>query len=202
MIQKKTGRPRAFDQDKAIEAALQVFWKKGYDGASMKDLTRAMGVNSPSLYAVFGDKRQLYLTTIDYYLNDDACAPLVAFESESDIGKAVTAFMRAAIDYATCHPSGAKGCFLASCVATTVESVAGTQERLQQGITGADERLAHRFEQEKELGHLPAGFPSLQRARLLFDLRQGHVLRARAGLSRQTMDDDLLWRTRMVLSDD
>lgn len=197
---KKTGRPRGFDRDQALQAAITVFWAKGYDGASMKDLTTAMGINAPSLYATFGDKHRLYLEAIDRYSNDDGCAPLVAFESESDIEKAIVAFMKAAIDYASNRPDNPKGCFLGSCVSTTAGEVDGTLERLQQAILDTDEKLARRFDREKELGNLPEDFPSLQRAKLMFDLRQGFVLRARAGLDSATMMDDLAFRARMILA--
>ncbi|MGF1759329.1 TetR/AcrR family transcriptional regulator [Photobacterium sagamiensis] len=200
MVQKKTGRPRGFDRDQALQAAINVFWEKGYDGASMKDLTGAMGINAPSLYAVFGDKHQLYLEAIDRYSNDDGCAPLVAFESEPDIEKAIVAFMKAAIDYASNRKGSPKGCFLGSCVSTTAGQVDGATERLQKAITDTDERLAQRFEQEVRLGNLPEGFPSLQRAQLMFDLRQGHVLRARAELDSATMVADLTFRAKMILA--
>lgn len=200
MLQKKIGRPKKFDDDKALLAAIEVFWAKGYDGASMKDLTGAMGINAPSLYAAFGDKHSLYLQAIDRYMSDDACAPLVAFDSELDIGKAVRAFMNAALSYATEHESGALGCFLSTCVSTSAGEVVGAQERLQKAIKETDLRLAKRFDQEKEKGLLPENFPSLARARLMFDLRQGFVLRARAGLSRSSMAGDLDDRVRMVLA--
>ncbi|MEL7154491.1 MAG: TetR/AcrR family transcriptional regulator, partial [Pseudomonadota bacterium] len=126
---KKVGRPKKFDRDHALEAAMHVFWNKGYDGASMKDLTTAMGINGPSLYAEFGDKLRLYQTAIDSYVESDACAPLVAFEREEDITKAVHAFLKASIDYATMHESGARGCFLASCVVANADAVDGIQPR-------------------------------------------------------------------------
>lgn len=62
------GRPRAFDPDKALDAALRVFWKKGYEGASLSDLTAAMGINKPSLYAAFGDKQALFSKAVDRYI--------------------------------------------------------------------------------------------------------------------------------------
>ena len=200
MAQKrKVGRPRNFDIDVALETATHVFWEKGYDGASMKDLTEAMGINSPSLYSVFGDKKGLYLQTIQHYMNNDFCAPMDAFESEADIEKAVRAFMKAALNYATQQPPGRLGCFMSNCVSTSVGTVEGSQELLQAAIQSADNKLAARFDAEKEKGNLPETFPSMERARLMFDLRQGHVLRARAGISREAMAADLDYRVHMVL---
>ena len=200
MTQKrKVGRPRNFDIDAALETATHVFWEKGYDGASMKDLTEAMGINSPSLYSVFGDKKGLYIQTIQRYMNNDSCAPMDAFESEADMEKAVRAFMKAALDNATQQPSGRLGCFMTNCVSTSVGTVEGSQELLREAIQSADNKLAARFDAEKEKGNLPETFPSMERARLMFDLRQGHVLRARAGISREAMEADLDYRVHMVL---
>lgn len=74
---KTMDRPRTFDKDDALLAAMNVFRTKGYDGASMRDLTKAMGISGPSLYSAFGDKRELYLKTIDRYVDVDAYAPVV-----------------------------------------------------------------------------------------------------------------------------
>ena len=196
---KKVGRPRSFDIDTALEVATHVFWEKGYDGASMKDLTEAMGINSPSLYSVFGDKKGLYFQAIQRYMDKVSCAPMNAFESETDIEKAVRAFMKAALDNATEQPAGRQGCFMSNCVSTSVETVEGSQKLLQEAIHSADNRLALRFDAEKEKGHLPEEFPSMERAQLMFDLRQGFVLRARAGISKQAMEADLDYRVQMVM---
>jgi len=75
------GRPRAFDTDVALERAMHVFWSKGYEGAALSDLTRAMRINRPSLYAAFGNKEQLFRKVLDRYMNGP-----VAF-----IGRALTA---------------------------------------------------------------------------------------------------------------
>lgn len=61
------GRPREFDVNKALDRALKVFWRKGYEGASLPDLTRAMGINRPSLYAAFGNKEALFRKALDRY---------------------------------------------------------------------------------------------------------------------------------------
>lgn len=196
---KKKGRPKKFDKEDALKAALNVFWSKGYDGASMKDLTSAMGINGPSLYSTFGDKHALYLQAIEAYISDSACEPLVAFESEPDIHRAVTAFFHATIEYATAHQNGIKGCFLTSCVATSSGEVDGVQPLLKTTIEELDQRLASRFELEKSKGTLPPDFPSLDRARLMFDLRQGYAFRARAWLHSETMTQDIETRTGMVL---
>ena len=70
------GRPRAFDLDAALERAMHVFWAKGYEGAALSDLTRAMRINRPSLYAAFGNKEQLFRKVLDRY----ASGPLAYFE--------------------------------------------------------------------------------------------------------------------------
>jgi AcrR family transcriptional regulator len=66
------GRPRSFDVDQALARALQVFWRKGYEGTSLSDLTKTMGINRPSLYAAFGDKEALFRKALDRYAEDRA----------------------------------------------------------------------------------------------------------------------------------
>lgn len=200
MAKKKVGRPREFDPEWALSQAINVFWDKGYDGATLDDLTAAMGISRPSLYATFTDKHQLFLRAIDKYTTNHGCAPLVAFESEPDIERAVKAFMAATIEYATHQDGGQLGCFMGTCVAANALEVEGVQERLRQAIEETDACLAQRFDTEKAKGVLPKDFPSLERARLMFDLRQGHVLRARAGLRAHTMKADIQARVATILA--
>ncbi|HET8905306.1 MAG TPA: TetR/AcrR family transcriptional regulator [Saccharospirillum sp.] len=199
---KRLGRPRGFDYDEALKQATSVFWAKGYDGASLRDLTSAMGITGPSMYASFGDKRELYLKTIDHYIDADSCAPLEAFETEESIQAAIRGFLIEVIRYATEHESGAKGCFLASSVVTTVGQVEGVAERVAAAIEYAETRLAARFDREVARGTLPSDFPSRERAALLYDMRQGYMFRARAGWSREQMMKDIEARVHMLLSSD
>ncbi|WP_216825017.1 TetR/AcrR family transcriptional regulator [Agarilytica rhodophyticola] len=197
---KKIGRPRTFDENEALLAAMSVFWAKGYDGASLKDLTRAMKISGPSMYSAFGDKRELYLKTIDLYADVDACAPVVAFETEPDLEKAVRGFFEAVITYATTPGTSAKGCFLASCVIANVDEVEGVAGRMEKAIDDTDVRLAARFDKEKERGVLPEDFPSKARARLMYDMRQGYMFRGRAGRTIEALLEDLDDRVKMIIT--
>ena len=197
---KKLGRPRTFDEKTALEAAMNTFWAKGYDGTSMKDLTSSMGVSGPSLYSTFGDKRELYLKTIDHYADIDGCAPVIAFEEEPSIEVAVRDFLKTVVQYSTQQEGGPRGCFLAQCVATSVGEVEGVDERMEKAIKDTDERLAQKFEKAVATGALRPDFPCLKRAQLLHDMRQGFVHRSRAGWSAEMLLDDIDDRVRMVLS--
>ncbi len=68
-LKRPRGRPSAFDQEEVLEKALQVFWARGYEGASMAELTEAMGINKPSIYAAFGNKEALFRKALDRYLS-------------------------------------------------------------------------------------------------------------------------------------
>jgi len=190
-----------FDREQALLAAINVFWTRGYEGASVKNLTEAIGINAPSLYAEFGDKHELYLQAINHYTSDDACASLVALEETDNIHAAVRAFLEAAIDYSTDHDSGAKGCFLVSCVSTSAGHVDGVSELLHEAIIATDVRITARFDLEKKKRVLPGRFPSAERARLLFNFRQGLVFRARAGFSAKALSKDIANLVQLVLAD-
>lgn len=184
-------RPRTFDEDEALLAAMNVFWAKDYDGASLKNLTKAMKINGPSMYSAFGDKRELYLKAIDRYADVDACATVIAFETETDLKKAVKGFLTSVISYATTQDSGSAERFLASCVIANIDEVEGVAERLEAAINETDVRLATRFEVEKEKGALPKNLLSHARAKLMYDIHQGYMFRGRAGWSQKSLKEDL-----------
>ncbi|HEY9657475.1 MAG TPA: TetR/AcrR family transcriptional regulator, partial [Allocoleopsis sp.] len=91
------GRPRAFDIDEALEQALQVFWRKGYLGTSLTDLTEAMGINRPSLYATFGNKESLFRKVLDRY-SDRQTAYLRSALEEPTARKVIEQMMYGVID--------------------------------------------------------------------------------------------------------
>src|SRR5438445_4345026 len=106
----RRGRPREFDVDQALDRALNVFWRKGYEGASLPDLTRAMGINRPSLYAAFGNKEALFRKALDRY--DDGPAAYVREALEEPTARAVVeALLRGAVHMLSC-PRNPHGCLM------------------------------------------------------------------------------------------
>lgn len=105
------GRPRSFDRDEALSRALQVFWSKGYADASMADLTAAMGINSPSLYAAFGSKEDLFREAVRLY-TETAGAGLWASMREAGTAREAIEGLLLATAEASGRTDRPKGCLL------------------------------------------------------------------------------------------
>jgi AcrR family transcriptional regulator len=113
----KTGRPIGFDKDAALEAAMLLFWERGYEGTSMADLTQAMGINPSSIYAAFGDKHALFSLAVKRYMTIRAQYATKALE-EPTLKRAIRALFDNTVAFLTTpgHPSrcmtlaGAVGC--------------------------------------------------------------------------------------------
>src|SRR6201995_650619 len=113
------GRPRSFDERDALEKATQVFWSKSYDGATIDDLVAGMGVGRPSLYAVFGDKRTLFLRVLKAYAEKKGALASKALLSPQTLRESLAAFLRHIVVTAT-EKGSAPGCLLV-CVAPIVD---------------------------------------------------------------------------------
>jgi AcrR family transcriptional regulator len=103
------GRPRCFCEEDALEAAMRVFWEKGYEGASLTDLTEAMGINRPSLYATFGDKEALFRRAMQRYAEGPAAYLNSALEETTARG-VIEALLRGALKLLA-DPANPRGCF-------------------------------------------------------------------------------------------
>jgi AcrR family transcriptional regulator len=105
------GRPRGFDPDVALRRAMLVFWRQGFDGTSMHDLTAAMGIASPSIYACFGSKEQLFRAAVELYGETEGLPARRALEETPGAREAIAAMLRASADRFS-DPATPPGCMV------------------------------------------------------------------------------------------
>ncbi len=190
------GRPRSFDETGALEKATQVFWSKGYDGVTIDDLVAGMGVGRPSLYAVFGDKRAIFLRVLKAYAERKGALAAKALLSPKDLRESVVGFLRYNVESAT-EKNSAKGCLM-MCVAPLVND-AEVQRFLQSAAAGGAALVERRFRDGIGAGDIPPDFPVGVRAVQVTDLARGLTMRARVGSPRKTLLKDAEEATDLVL---
>jgi len=142
------GRPRAFDPDTALEAALRVFWKKGYEGTALSDLTEAMGINRPSIYATFGNKEALFRKALDRY--SERMTNFTAEALKEPTARAVAErLMVGTADLLSC-PGNPKGCLMVQgALACGDEADPIRKELISRRATG-EAALRERFERDRQ----------------------------------------------------
>src|ERR1700720_1679456 len=150
----RMGRPRSFDLDEALDRALQVFWRKGYEGASLSDLTKAVGVNRPSLYAAFGDKKALFRKALDRYLTGPAAYTQEALK-EPTARAVVERLLQGAADLNTA-PRNPGGCLTVQGALACGEAGDAIRQELAAYRAAGEAALRRRFQRAKSEGDLPA----------------------------------------------
>jgi AcrR family transcriptional regulator len=165
----------------ALEKALDVFWSKGYDGASLSDLTTAMGINKPSLYSAFGNKEQLFLKAIEFYESRPCSFFKPALEQPSAYQVAETMLLGAAKNMSDAsHP---QGCVMVQGALACSEAATGVKDELILRRQKNEDRLRQRFESAKEQGDLPSDSDAASLARYLCTIINGIAIQASSGAS-------------------
>jgi AcrR family transcriptional regulator len=168
--------------DQALERALEVFWRKGYEGASLPELTRAMGINRPSLYAAFGNKEQLFRKVLDRYASGPAC--YVAEALEAPTARAVfEALLRGTVAMLA-DPRNPPGCLGVQGALACGESAQGVREELSTRRQTAEMAIRRRFERAKSEGDLPADSNPGQLAGYVTTVMHGMAVQAAGGTTR------------------
>ena len=193
---KPRGRPRSFDEAKALEKATQVFWSKGYDGVTIDDLVAGMGVGRPSLYAVFGDKRTIFMRALRAYAERKGALEAKALLSPGALRDSLASFLRQTVKNATAKGS-APGCLLL-CVAPLVND-AEVRKFLQNAAAAAVAMVEGRFRDGISAGEIPSDFPVAARATQVTDLARGLTMRAQLGTPRKTLLMDAEEAAELVL---
>jgi AcrR family transcriptional regulator len=192
MVHKKTahaaprqrGRPRAYDADTAIAQAMSAFWQFGYSATSLDQLSDATDMNRPSLYAAFGDKRALYLQTLDRYTERSKEGIAKAFDPQLSLAAGLQRFY----DYALASylPSGdpARGCYL---IGTAVTEALGDEEvrtRLARALREFEWMVEARIKQARDGGEIDATADPQALAMIALAVLYSMAIRSRAGESR------------------
>ena len=180
------GRPREFCVDKALAEALHVFWAKGYDGASMTDLTEAMGITKPSLYAAFGNKEALFHKALDLYEAEKLEYTRAALRQPT-ARKVAEYYLRGGVEVhaADGEPHGCMG--LMSSLACSPEAESIKADVISRRAS-SQRALVERFEQAKRDGDLPAHIDAAGLTSFLYAILQGITVQAGAGATRAELE--------------
>jgi AcrR family transcriptional regulator len=184
---KTRGRPRSFDRDEALERAMELFWRQGYEATSLADLTAAMGINPPSLYAAFGDKEHLFLAAVERYENlgrgpgagcllEDAPTARAAIES---------VLKETAIELS--KPSQPKGCMLITAATNCSAESAHVQRALAERRAEQKKHLKDRIARGITDGDLARGTDAGALADFYVTVLTGMSMQSRDGATRKTL---------------
>lgn len=181
-VKSRGGRPRSFDRDAAVDTAMRLFWRHGYEGVSIGDLTAAIGVAAPSLYSAFGNKAGLYREAITCYEETYGLLDLTPIDAATSLPEAVRLLLEGAIQAVT-HPDRERGCMISSGMvachpdhAVLARDVAGRREAIRERIA----QTLGRFGEFDRVSRL---------ARHLAAVMQGISIQARDGVERLQLNE-------------
>lgn len=180
------GRPRNFSREEALRSAMQLFWDKGFENTSLADLTRAMGLNPPSLYAAFGSKAQLFIEAVDFYGRTDGAGIWEHLESAATAKAAVHDLLRRTAENFTRY-SEPRGCMVVLSAPQMAGGDAEVCDALKIRRLDKQTALERRFERGVAEGDLPAGADCAAIAAYVASLQHGMSIEARDGATRETL---------------
>lgn len=184
---RKRGRPRAYDPEAALKEAMGRFWDAGYAATSLDHLSEATGMNRPSLYGAFGDKKALYLKTLDAYRAMGRTAMAEALAGSDSLAAALGRVYAKALDIYLSGPVAARGCYLLGTAAT--ESVLDPDIRaaFADGLHELDALITERIRLAQRRGEIDKKTDAAVLAKLVIGFLNTLSLRARAGESRAAL---------------
>ncbi|HXF55333.1 MAG TPA: TetR/AcrR family transcriptional regulator [Hyphomicrobiaceae bacterium] len=179
------GRPREFDIEQALDKALEVFWRNGYEGATIADLTVAMGINPPSLYAAFGNKEALFRKALDRYVQKRVRYWQEALAKPTARGM-LEHLLHESANFLTeqCNPPG---CLLVRGAIACSEAAESIGRELAQRRAEGERLLRARLEAAQRTGEFPAELEPAEFARYIMTVLEGMSVQAAAGASRQEL---------------
>ena len=177
------GRPREFDKDLVLDKALHVFWKRGYEGTSLSDLTEAMGINRPSLYAAFGNKEELFKLALDRYI-EKGPGSVHRDSLQKPTARTVVESLLTASAIMLTDPSNPPGCLAVQGALSCGEASESIKQALCERRSLGEQQLRQRFERAKAEGDLGPDSDPAGLARYVMTVMQGMSVQAAGGASR------------------
>jgi len=184
-VRSQLGRPRAFDADRALDCALRVFWRNGYEGASLPALTKAMGINRPSLYAAFGNKEALFRKAVERYQRGPASYAHKALKMPT-AREVVEALLEGAVALLT-KPQNPGGCLMVQGALACGETADGIRRQLASLRAAGVVAIRRRFQRAIDEGDLPASADASGLARFVATVMHGLAVQAASGASRKEL---------------
>jgi TetR/AcrR family transcriptional regulator, copper-responsive repressor len=185
---KRRGRPRAYEPDVALGKALELFRKGGFAATSLDDLSAATGMNRPSLYGAFGDKRELYIKSYQRYRDDARAATREIFLQEMPIRKRLERIYAVALDIYFAGNSGPNGCFTVMTAGSEAIADPDICAMVLDALSELDKAFARCFNRAKEKGELTEGADPAVLGQLASATLHTIAIRSRAGVPRKELE--------------
>src|SRR5580700_8946169 len=183
----RRGRPRQYDPDQALAKAAAAFWKGGYAGTSLDELSAATGMNRPSLYAAFGEKRDLYLKTLERYQRKSRAKTLELLADRPSLRVFLTRFYDGALEIYRAGDEDARGCYSISTAPAQATVDPAIREFLDDSIRGTDAFLAGVIGEARERGEIAASVNPAALAQIATATLHTIAVRSRVGASRKQL---------------
>jgi TetR/AcrR family transcriptional regulator, copper-responsive repressor len=181
------GRPRQYDPERALAKAAEAFWKHGYAATSLDDLVAATGMNRPSLYAAFGDKRDLYLKALARYQQQARAIGVQIIADDPPLRVFLKRFYEAALDIYLAAGDEARGCFSISTAPAQAVTDTAVRDFLAASIAGTDAYLGQQIAKARERGEVPLNMDPHALAQLATAALHTIAVRARVGVPRKQL---------------
>lgn len=184
-IKKPRGRPSAFDYEETLKKALKVFWTRGYEGASMAELSETMGINRPSIYAAYGNKEELFSKALAKYMSESVAYASEAMQ-ETQAKKVAEKFLTQSAEFLT-NEQNPRGCMIAIGTLFSGEDSEQVQREVSAYRQGYENALRARFDLAKSQNDLPKNTNTATLAKYIATVHQGMSVQATSGANKEEL---------------
>ncbi len=181
-------RQKEFNRDEVLQRAMEVFWTRGYEAASIQELVRHMGINRQSIYDTFGDKHALFLQTLDRYREIQSRKVFEVLERPGPVKKNLRRLFEDAVERAL-SGEGKRGCFVGNSISELAGRCKQTASKTCKSVVMAEQMFRQALERGKQQGELPRVRDTRAVARFLYSNLQGLLLLAKATRDRKLLVD-------------